>query len=128
MGEGDWGGGGAALMVDVGIFPFKYIRKYIIVQEDLSRAVSRVLYAIKSILSRKLKSLYGARNLFQEPSMELSSRKLHRLAGQYDKPMFTSIWFLAPIAGLKLLTLFVVSDKTTTFGSRLLILIAINVI
>jgi len=61
-------------MVDVAIFPFKYIRKYIIVQEDLSRAVSRVLYAIKSILSRKLKSRCGPRNLFQEPSMELSSQ------------------------------------------------------
>ncbi len=43
-------------MVDVGNFPLKYIRKYKIVQEDLSRAVSRVLYAIKSILSRKLSS------------------------------------------------------------------------
>jgi hypothetical protein len=47
--------------------------------------------------SRKLKSSYGARNRFQEPSLELVA-KLHRLAGRYDNPMPT--WFLAPIEGL----------------------------
>jgi hypothetical protein len=54
--------------------------------------------------SRKLKSAYGARNRFQEPSLELSSQAIHRLAGQYENPM--PIWFLAPIAGLKLPTLY----------------------
>ena len=45
---------------------------------------------------------YGARNRFQEPSLELSSLATYRLAGRYDNPMPT--WFLAPIAGLKLQT------------------------
>jgi hypothetical protein len=49
--------------------------------------------------SRKLKSRYGARNQFQEPSLELVA-KLHRLAGRYDNHMPT--WFLAPKTGLKL--------------------------
>jgi hypothetical protein len=49
--------------------------------------------------SRKLKSRYGARNQFQEPSLELSSQATYRLAGRYDNPMPT--WFLALIAGLK---------------------------
>ncbi len=35
--------------------------------------------------SRKLKSCYGARNRFQEPSLELVA-KLQRLAGRYDNP------------------------------------------
>jgi hypothetical protein len=52
--------------------------------------------------SRKLKSRHGARNRFQETSLELKS-KLHRLAGRYDNPLPT--WFLALIAGLKLPTL-----------------------
>jgi hypothetical protein len=55
------------------------------------------------ILSRKLKSHYGARNRFQEPSLELSLSKLRRLAGRYDNSMPT--WSLATIAGLKLPTL-----------------------
>jgi hypothetical protein len=50
--------------------------------------------------SRKLKSRFGARNRFQEPSLELSSQA--RLAGRYDNPLPT--WLLAPIAGLKLPT------------------------
>jgi len=54
--------------------------------------------------SRKLKSRYRARNRFQEPSLELSSQATNRLAGRYDNPM--PIWFLAPIAGLQLLTQF----------------------
>jgi hypothetical protein len=53
--------------------------------------------------SQKLKSRYGARNRFQEPSLKLSIAKLPRLAGRYDNPM--PAWFLAPIAGLKLPTL-----------------------
>jgi hypothetical protein len=52
--------------------------------------------------NRKLKSCYGARNQFQEPSLALSSQAKYRLAGWYDNPMPT--WFLAPIAGLKLPT------------------------
>ncbi len=53
-------------------------------------------------LSRKLKSRYGARNRFREPSLELVAKQ-HRLAGQYDNPVPT--WFLDPIAGLMLPTL-----------------------
>jgi hypothetical protein len=53
----------------------------------------------KCLQSRNLKSRYGARNWFQEPSLELSSQA-HRLAGRYNNRMPT--WFLAPIAGLKL--------------------------
>jgi hypothetical protein len=48
-------------------------------------------------LSWKLKSRYRARNVFQEPSLELSTvAKLHRLAGRYDNPMST--WFLANLS------------------------------
>ncbi len=50
--------------------------------------------------SRNLKSCYGARNRFQEPSLELSNQATYRLAARYDNPMPT--WLLAPIAGLKL--------------------------
>ncbi len=50
-------------------------------------SVSRGAYT----LSRNLKSRYGARNRFQEPSLELST-KLHRMAGRYENPMPT--WFL----------------------------------
>jgi len=52
-------------------------------------------------LSWKLKSRYGARNRFQEPTLKLSSQAT--LAGQYVNPIPT--WFLAPIVGLKLPTL-----------------------
>ncbi len=68
----------------------------------LKPLVQLILIAISScILSRKLKSHYGARNRFQEPSLELSSQATW-LAGRYDNPMPT--WFLVPIAGLKLPT------------------------
>ena len=60
------------------------------------------LYTVHSVQSRKLKSRYGTRNQFQEPSLELSSQAIHRLAGRYDNPM--PPWFLAPIEGLKLPT------------------------
>ncbi len=53
------------------------------------------------ILSRKLKSRYGARNRFQEQSLESSSHAT-KAGGRYDNPMPT--WFLAPIAGLMLPT------------------------
>jgi hypothetical protein len=52
--------------------------------------------------SRKLKSRYGARIRFQEPSLTLVA-KLHRLAGRYENLMPT--WFLAPMAELKFPTL-----------------------
>jgi hypothetical protein len=52
--------------------------------------------------SRKFNSRHGARNRFQEPSLELSSEATYMLAGRYDNPMH--IWFLAPIAGHKLPT------------------------
>jgi hypothetical protein len=52
-------------------------------------------------VSRKLKSRYGTRNRFQEPSLELSSQA-SSAGGRYDNPMPT--WFLATIAGLNLLT------------------------
>jgi hypothetical protein len=55
------------------------------------------------VLNRKLKSRYGARKRFQEPSLELRSQAIDRLAGRYDNPM--PIWFPATIAGLKLPTL-----------------------
>ncbi len=57
-------------------------------------------YRESRVQSRKLKYRFGARNLFQEPSLKLSSRTVHRLVGRYDNPMPTC--FLAPIAGLKL--------------------------
>ncbi len=57
------------------------------------------------LFSRKLKSRYGARNRFNARDRVWNwVAKLHRLAGRYDNPMPT--WFLAPIAGLKLPTLF----------------------
>jgi hypothetical protein len=65
---------------------------------------------MRQLSESKLKSRYEARNRFQEPSLELSI-KLHRLAGRYDNPM--PAWFLAPIAGLKLLTL----NVNCTFGA-----------
>ncbi len=51
-------------------------------------------------LSRNLKSRYGARNRFQEPSMELSSQATQ--AGGPVRQSYAYLVPIAPIAGLKL--------------------------
>jgi hypothetical protein len=49
-------------------------------------ALTSLRFSLGYIQSRKLKSLYGARNLFQEPSLELSSQAILAggQAGQYE--------------------------------------------
>jgi hypothetical protein len=60
----------------------------------LPRCLAPIDFLKIPALSQKLLSRYGARNRFQEPSLDLVA-KLHRLACRYVNPMRT--WFLLPI-------------------------------
>ncbi len=61
----------------------------------------------------ELKSRYGARNRSRNRVWNWVA-KLHRLAGRYDNPM--PIWFLTPIAGLKLPSLTKISERNLVFN------------